>query len=103
MAVDARPSPVLCCRAPRRPRVGAPIAINPGPHHLEASAPGRETITADFNLGNGENKELTLVLPEAKAGAPVAVAPTSSAPTSDTPEPPPKTSKVKIAGFVFGA
>ena len=84
--------------------VGAPISVNPGPHHLEASAPGRETITADFNLGNGETKELTLVLPEAKAGAPVvAVTPTSNEPTSDTPEPPPKTSKVKIAGFVFGA
>jgi hypothetical protein len=84
--------------------VGAPISVNPGPHHLEASAPGRETITADFNLGAGETKELPLVLPEAKAGAPVAaVTPTSTEPTNDTPEPPPKTSKVKIAGFVFGA
>lgn len=83
--------------------VGAPIPVNPGPHHLEASAPGRETITADFNLGNGENKELTLVLPEAKAGSPAAAAPVTDEPKPDAPEPPPKTSKVKIAGFVFGA
>jgi hypothetical protein len=82
--------------------VGAPISVNPGPHHVEASAPGRETITADFNLGAGEVKELSLVLPQAKAAPVAAITPVTDEPRSEAPEPPPKTSKVKIAGFIFG-
>ena len=80
--------------------IGAPISVNPGPHHIQASAPGREAVTVDVTLAAAEEKSVALVLPEAKPGEPAAAAPVAV--VADTAPPPKGTSKMKIAGFVVG-
>lgn len=83
--------------------VGSAIPANPGPHVLKATAAGRKPFTAEFTLAEGETKTIDLVLPK----APVAdnkPPPPQQVVIVEQPKdtPPPKTSPVKIAGFVIG-
>jgi len=86
--------------------VGSPMSVNPGGHHVVASAPGRETVTIDVTLAEKETKSVEIALPESTAESPGSVGPAkpsvSSSPDQDKPTPPPGTSPVKIAGFVVG-
>ena len=86
--------------------VGGPMSVNPGPHHVVASAPGRETVTIDVTLGEKETRSVEITLAEAKGEpqATAAAATPRAAGTSDQdrPTPPAGTSPVKIAGFVVG-
>ena len=46
--------------------IGAPIAVNPGPHIVNASAPGRESISIELTLAARDARTLVLVLSEQK-------------------------------------
>src|SRR5262249_50403779 len=80
--------------------IGTPVAINPGPHRLEASSPGKETASFEVNINASETKAQEIVLKDAPKDA-VAAAATGPTKSGDAP-PPSKTSPVKIAGFVVG-
>ena len=81
--------------------VGAPMPVNPGPHVIKASAPGRESITVEVTIAEKETKQVELKLPpgapEASPadGGPVAgdrVAPDNAEPSGTSP--------MKVAGFI---
>jgi hypothetical protein len=80
VAVDSVPVPAA--------NVGEDRALDPGPHLVEASAPGYVTASTAINLREGGTEEVTLTLVAdpnaAKAAAPVS-APT--APVATTPAP----------------
>lgn len=80
--------------------IGSVMPANPGPHVIKATAVGRDPFTAEFTLADAESKTVTIALDETKVAAPVVVGPTGPGPVTEEPEPPPKTSPLKIAGFV---
>jgi len=81
--------------------VGTPMPVNPGPHVIKASAPGRQSITVEVTVAEKETKQVDLVLPP---GSPDA-SPAGGAGTGDTSRTadaaePSGVSPMKIAGFV---
>ena len=83
--------------------IGTAMSVNPGPHHITASAPDRESVSVDVTLAERDAKSVEITLPEAKAGAAPIVAPAQTARGGDTgPAPESGTSPLKIAGFVVG-
>jgi hypothetical protein len=82
--------------------IGAAFPLNPGPHHLKATAPDREPLSLEFTLAEAEKKTLQVTLKAKPTPDPVprAVAP-------DRPRPAPIVVKrgpspVRTAGFVVG-
>ncbi len=54
--------------------VGTPISVNPGPHRVEASSPGRESTAVEVVAEEGQTAEVALAL-KTQAGAPAPTAP----------------------------
>jgi hypothetical protein len=80
--------------------IGTSTLVNPGPHIIKATAPGREPFTLEFTLADAETKTVTLVL-EATKAAVAPVAPTVAPPPAEAPpDVRPAMSPLKIAGFV---
>jgi hypothetical protein len=83
VAIDSVPLPAA--------NVGEDRALDPGPHLVEATAPGYVTASAAINLREGGTEEVTLTLTidpnAAKSLAPVTTSPT----TPDTTKPNPAT------------
>ncbi len=64
---------------------GVAVPLDPGEHHLEASAPGRKTWSATVTIGAaGDQREVTVPLLDL-VDAPVADAPPPSAPPAPSP------------------
>jgi hypothetical protein len=82
-------------------QLGSEIAMNPGPHRIEASAPGREPFVVEVNLDEAEAKTIDLVLPPVKVAEPVKPVEEKKK-VVEAPPPPKGTSPVRIAGFVIG-
>lgn len=74
--------------------LGLPIAVDPGKHVLEASAPGKQTSTQTFDTPNTPTTlSVTVpVLKESAGAAPVAAAALAPAPAPVTTSTPPNTS-----------
>lgn len=70
--------------------LGLPIAVDPGKHVIEASAPGKETSTQTVDTPSTPTT-LTVTVPVLKdsAATPVAAAPVAAAPPPAQPLPPP--------------
>lgn len=49
--------------------VGTPIAVNPGPHRIEASSPGRETAVIEVVAEEGKTSDVALVLKDQPGAA----------------------------------
>jgi hypothetical protein len=49
--------------------VGTPIAVNPGPHRIEASSPGRETAVTEVVAEEGKSAEVALTLKDQPGAA----------------------------------
>lgn len=83
--------------------VGAKVPVNPGPHVIEATAPGKQPFRAEIVLGDGEKKTIEIVMsPQAAASPePIPTVTPTAAPTVEAPPPPPS-SGMKTAGFVIG-
>ncbi len=59
-----RPLEVALDGQPLSPAMqGAPLRLNPGPHHLEVSESGRSLVSVDPSLAETENRVLRLHLP----------------------------------------
>jgi hypothetical protein len=85
--------------------LGLPIAVDPGKHVLEASAPGKETATQTFDAPSTPTK-LAITVPVLKdsASAPAAAAvPAQAAPISTTPPPEAASSGSNTGAIVSGA
>jgi len=87
--------------------LGLPIAIDPGKHVLEASAPGKETSTQTFDAPSTSTR-LAITVPALKdsANAPAAVAavaPPASATPATTPPPEAPGSGANTGAIVSGA
>jgi hypothetical protein len=85
--------------------LGLPIAVDPGKHVVEASAPGKEASTQAFDTPSTATK-LAVTVPVLKdsASAPAAViAPASTAPAVTSPPPPAESSGSNTGAIVSGA
>jgi hypothetical protein len=82
---------------------GSPIPVDPGPHSIEASAPGRRSWQSQAVMEGPAAKATVEVPPLAEEGGPTTAA-TSSTPTTLVPAPPPSTpgSTQRVLGFVVG-
>jgi len=73
--------------------LGTPLALNPGPHRITATAPGRADREIDLTLGEGARQEVnvqagtSLATPGVAAPSP---GPASDAPLESRPEPAPR-------------
>jgi hypothetical protein len=72
--------------------LGSPIVLEPGLHHVRASAPGAEPIARDVRIEAGGSKTLTLAFAKTRTEAVVSPATVRAHPTSP----------LKIAGLVTG-
>ena len=75
--------------------LGEDRVLDPGPHVVEATAPGYFKAHAEINLQEGGSEQVTLKLivdPEAARAARVAAATTPSSPSSSSPPSPPASS-----------
>jgi hypothetical protein len=77
--------------------VGAPMSVNPGPHVIKASAPGREPIQVEMTVAERETKQVELVLPPAPEGAAAGGLGSGASAGDAAPAGP---SAMKVAGFV---
>lgn len=84
VAVDSVPVPAA--------NVGEDRALDPGPHLVEATAPGYLTASSAINLREGGTEEVTLTLavdPNAAKAAPVVASPAGADTTTAKPVTPP--------------
>lgn len=89
---------------------GEALPVDPGPHHIEAQAPGHRARSYDVVARAGESITLRVEPLDAQPAAPVASGPASAIPAaSTTPEPaasplmaPPGRSQRRVAGYVVG-
>jgi len=89
---------------------GVPIAVDPGEHTIEASAPGKTTWRTTVTLGaSADHKTVTIPAlevstepaPSAESSAqPAAPPPATSATEAPPPPPPPQGSGLRTLGFV---
>jgi hypothetical protein len=80
--------------------IGTEMAANPGPHRIEATAPGREQVVIEINLAESEAKAIDLVLPPVKVAEPVKPVEEKKK-VVEAPPPPKGTSPVRITGYVL--
>lgn len=97
-----------------QPLWGTPTPFDPGPHTIEATAPGYATFTRKLDLGRAAQE--TVVVPPLERAAPAPVASASAAPSAAPPRPPPpvvsepppappptRSSAMRPAGVALGA
>ena len=77
--------------------LAAAIKLNPGSHHVSATAKGAVKQEVDVELKEGETKEASIEL-KAEAAAPIET-PVKPEPTPEPPPPPKGTSPLVYAGF----
>lgn len=84
--------------------VGTPVLVNPGPHVVKATAPGRKPALIELSLQDGEAKEIALTMEELPPEPVAPVAPVAPGPDAAGPEQPPpsKSSPIRTAGFFVG-
>jgi hypothetical protein len=94
--------------AVEKPQIGLAIPVDPGPHTIEASAPGKKPWRTQVQVA-GDATALTVTVPaleDAPVEKPAVVAPPPPPPTASTspppPPPPPAGNGQKIAGYVVG-
>lgn len=77
--------------------IGEGIPVNPGPHEIKVSAPGRLDMTQEFTVAERDKKAIKLTLKEAPKAIVAAV------PGTGEPKPEPKKSTtVRTVGFIVG-
>jgi hypothetical protein len=83
---------------------GSSIVVEPGSHHIEASASGLSPVRKDVSLDGGELKTLNLSLKKAEQGqaSQLTLAP-AAAPPAAAPARPEEKHPIRTAGYVTGA
>ncbi|HEY2407925.1 MAG TPA: hypothetical protein VGI10_18080 [Polyangiaceae bacterium] len=90
---------------------GSPVPVDPGTHHLSASAPGKKSWSGDVTLAVAEAK--TTSIPElaaaplppaasASTGSPSALAVSAQIPSSTAPAPSPEAHRGNAAAWILG-
>lgn len=83
----------------RRPAWGVAAVVDPGPHIVEATAPGKVSFSTQITITEGEKR--TVDVPPLRAGAGAPPAETGSKPYEHAPEPPSHAGRT-LAGIATG-
>lgn len=77
--------------------IGQVRKVNPGPHVVTVSAPGRDEAKYELTLGEGESRVIEIAIPE----EPAAESPTSAAATKPMPAKSSRPKTMMITGFTM--
>jgi hypothetical protein len=83
--------------------LGSSIVVEPGTHHIEASATGLSPVRRDVSLEGGELKTLNLSLKKTEQAQSSPLAPAPAASPAATSGPPEDKHPIRTAGYVTGA